>query len=96
MTILRTEQLGKDYGDGRGLQPTTLAIDAGELVLLVGANGAGKSTLLGLCAGVLVPTIGEVLVDGAPAGTEAARAATSTIPDTPVLYDDLNVLEHAE
>lgn len=96
MSILQTKDLEKDYGDDLGLHPTTLSIDPGELVLLVGPNGAGKSTLLGLCSGVLEPTGGSVLVAGEPAGTIDARTATSVIPDQPVLYDDLSVMEHAE
>jgi ABC-type multidrug transport system ATPase subunit len=96
LTVLETDALEKDYGDDLGLHPTTLSIGAGELVLLVGPNGAGKSTLLGLCAGVLEPTSGTVSIAGAPAGTNDARVATSVIPDNPVLYDDLSVLEHAE
>jgi ABC-type multidrug transport system ATPase subunit len=49
-----------------------------------------------LIAGLLEPTEGEVLIDGAPAGSVEARAATSFIPDNPVLYDDLSVEEHLE
>jgi ABC-type multidrug transport system ATPase subunit len=96
VTVLAIDELAKDYGDDLGLRPTSFEVAAGELVLLVGPNGAGKSTLLGLCAGVLEPTGGTVTVDGSPAGTSDARAATSVIPDQPVLYDDLSVLEHAE
>jgi ABC-type multidrug transport system ATPase subunit len=94
--VLETNALTKDYGDDLGLHPTTLSIGSGELVLLVGPNGAGKSTLLGLCAGVLEPTDGTVTISGAPAGTNDARVATSVVPDNPVLYDDLSVMEHAE
>jgi ABC-type multidrug transport system ATPase subunit len=53
---LETRELAKDYGDHLGLDPTTLRVERGELVLLVGPNGAGKSTFLGLCAGLLEPT----------------------------------------
>ena len=94
--VLEAKELAKDYGDQLGLDPTTLRIGAGELVLLVGPNGAGKSTFLGLCAGLLEPTGGEALVTGAEVGSMAARAATSVIPDDPVLYDDLSVWEHAQ
>ena len=93
---LETRELAKDYGDGLGLDPTTLRVERGELVLLVGPNGAGKSTFLGLCAGLLEPSGGEVLISGAEVGSQAARASTSVIPDEPVLYDDLSVWEHAE
>jgi len=94
--VLDTRELAKDYGDQLGLSPTTLQVGKGELVLLVGPNGAGKSTFLGLCAGLLEPTGGEVLVTGAEVGSQAARASTSVVPDDPVLYDDLSVWEHAE
>jgi ABC-2 type transport system ATP-binding protein len=96
VSVLETKGLAKDYGDGLGLNPVDLAVGPGELVMLVGPNGAGKSTFLRLVAGLLEPTEGEVLVDGAPAGSVEARAATSFIPDNPVLYDDLSVEEHLE
>ena len=96
MSVLHAKEVAKDYGDGLGLNPLDLEIGPGELVMLVGPNGAGKSTFLRLIAGLLEPTTGEVLVDGAPAGSVEARAATSFIPDNPVLYDDLSVEEHLE
>ncbi len=94
--VLVTDGLAKDYGDGFGLAPVDLTLGAGELVVLVGPNGAGKSTLIGLCAGLLEPTEGEVRAMGEPAGSLEARAATSYLPDAPVLYDDLSVFEHLE
>jgi len=95
-TVLEARAVAKDYGDGFGLNPLDLEIAPGELVMLVGPNGAGKSTFLRLVAGLLEPTAGEVLVDGAAAGSVEARAATSFVPDNPVLYDDLSVEEHLE
>jgi ABC-2 type transport system ATP-binding protein len=94
--VLEAKSIAKDYGDGLGLLPMDLKIKPGELVMLVGPNGAGKSTFLRLIAGLLEPTEGEVLIVGAPAGSIEARAATSFIPDNPVLYDDLSVEEHLE
>jgi ABC-2 type transport system ATP-binding protein len=94
--VFEAKAVAKDYGDGLGLLPVDLKIKPGEFVMLVGPNGAGKSTFLRLIAGLLEPTEGEVLIDGAPAGSVEARAATSFIPDNPVLYDDLSVEEHLE
>jgi ABC-2 type transport system ATP-binding protein len=94
--VLEAKGVAKDYGDGLGLLPMDLKIKPGELVMLVGPNGAGKSTFLRLIAGLLEPTEGEVLIAGSPAGSLEARAATSFIPDNPVLYDDLSVEEHLE
>ena len=64
--------------------------------MLVGPNGAGKSTFLGLAAGLIEPSNGDAWVQGAKLGTLTARAATSYLPDAPVLYDDLSLNEHIE
>jgi ABC-type multidrug transport system ATPase subunit len=93
---LEAAGIAKDYGDGMGLSPLELLVQPGELVMLVGPNGAGKSTFLGLCAGLLEPNSGHAYVLGNPVGSFGARAATSYLPDTPVLYDDLSVNEHIE
>ena len=46
------------------LRRVTLSIEPGESIALVGHNGSGKSTLLKTIAGVLMPTEGEVVVQG--------------------------------
>lgn len=89
-------ELTKDFGDLVALEGITLAAAPGELIALVGHNGAGKSTLLRILAGLSEPTSGRVEVDGFEPGSIEARAATSYLPDNPVMYDDLSVLEHLE
>jgi ABC-2 type transport system ATP-binding protein len=46
------------------LKPTTLRIESGQIVGLVGANGAGKTTLLKMLSGLIYPSQGEVSVLG--------------------------------
>lgn len=93
---LELRSVTKAYGDRIALDDISLEVSRGELVALVGANGAGKSTLLQLAVGLLDATSGDVLVEGAPAGSLDARRSLSYISDEPSLYDDLTVNEHIE
>ncbi|MEA3339648.1 MAG: energy-coupling factor transporter ATPase [Chloroflexota bacterium] len=53
-----------DGGQIVALQCVDLTIEQGEFVALVGPNGSGKSTLVRHCNGLLLPTAGQVCVDG--------------------------------
>jgi ABC-type multidrug transport system ATPase subunit len=96
LPAVEAERLTKDYGDLLALAPLDLTIAEGERVVLVGPNGSGKTTFLRMVAGLLEPSDGSVLITGEPAGSIEARAATSYLPDNPVLYDDLSLNEHLE
>lgn len=64
------EHLSKTYGHRHGtttaLSDVSFRVAAGEFVCLVGPSGCGKTTLLKLIAGLLEPTSGRVMVEGAP------------------------------
>ena len=94
--VLVAHGLERHYGDLTALAGIDVTVRAGELVALVGPNGAGKSTFLGLSAGLLTPSDGSIEVVGSQAGSIDARAATSFLPDSPSLYDDLSLDEHLE
>lgn len=56
-------------GGTRALDGVDLRIDDGERIAIVGQNGSGKSTLVKHLNGLLRPTGGAVLLDGAPTDT---------------------------
>jgi ABC-type sulfate/molybdate transport systems ATPase subunit len=68
-----------------------LAVDAlevadGETLAVLGPNGAGKSTLLRALAGLSpAATIGQVLLDGHPAGPNQLRVAVAGVLQRPIL-----------
>ncbi|WP_247681499.1 ATP-binding cassette domain-containing protein [Paenibacillus sp. Marseille-P2973] len=52
------------YRDKYAVEGIDLKIEEGETVAYVGPNGAGKSTTIKMLSGVLVPSGGEIIVDG--------------------------------
>ena len=62
--LVETKGVSKHYGAFRALDDVTMAVAEGEFVSIVGPNGAGKTTLVNLLTGLLVPTKGEVLLQG--------------------------------
>lgn len=53
------------FGRTPALRGASIAVDAGEILAVMGPSGSGKSTLLHCLAGILVPDSGEILFDGA-------------------------------
>ncbi|MDA8385524.1 MAG: ATP-binding cassette domain-containing protein [Actinomycetota bacterium] len=63
---LAVKGLAKHYGGVHALRGVDLSVDAGEVVGLVGDNGAGKSTLLKILSGAILPSDGQIFLDGEP------------------------------
>ena len=85
MTIIKVENLCKDYRQRKGREGLTGAIkdvfkredkivkavdsmsfsvEKGEIVGYIGPNGAGKSTTIKMLIGILVPSSGNIDVNG--------------------------------
>ena len=74
--VVVVDRLGRAYGSKIVLEDVRLRLSPGQRLGLAGSNGSGKTTLLRCIAGSLTPTSGTIAVDGHPAGSIPARAAT--------------------
>ncbi len=61
---LEIRNLKKSFGPAEIIRGVNLAVPKGERHAVIGPNGAGKSTLFNLISGLLVPTSGDVLLNG--------------------------------
>lgn len=64
MSIIQTNALTKDYGDGRGIFGIDLSVEQGEMLGFVGTNGSGKTTTIRSILGFIKPTGGTATVNG--------------------------------
>jgi ABC-2 type transport system ATP-binding protein len=95
--VLAASEVVHRYGSQQVLNGVSLAVGAGEVVVLLGENGAGKTTLMRVLAGELVADGGAIHVGGhdlrqAP---EAARAQLIYVAQHPPLAPLASLREHA-
>ncbi|MEW4414752.1 sugar ABC transporter ATP-binding protein [Clostridium sp. AN503] len=62
--VLELNGIVKKYPGVTALNGVSLKVRPGEIHALIGENGAGKSTLIKTCSGAVVPTEGEIVVNG--------------------------------
>ncbi len=98
MTVaLETIGLEKTFGGLAVTRDLSLRIEAGARHALIGPNGAGKTTVINLLTGVLKPSSGKILLEGAditglPVHTRVLRGLSRTFQINQ-LYPDLTPLE---
>jgi ABC-2 type transport system ATP-binding protein len=91
--MIEVKGLTKYYGEHAAIHDLNFAIDRGEVIGFLGLNGAGKTTTLKILGCVLLPTAGEVTVDGIDIARDphAVRRRIGFLPDTPPLYGEMTV-----
>ena len=90
--LYEARNISKHYGAVIALDDVTMAINAGEIVGLVGDNGAGKSTLVKCLSGVHAPDHGAMLLDGVERHWRSPRQAIEAGIET--LYQDSGLASH--
>jgi branched-chain amino acid transport system ATP-binding protein len=98
--VLRVEGITVRYGNVAAVRDASLAVEAGELVTLIGANGAGKSTLLKAISGLLPLASGSITFEGRAIGNASARAVLAAgiahCPEGRRVFPQLTVRENLD
>ncbi len=62
--MIEIKNLTKKFDDFTAVDSLNLTIESGEFFGLLGPNGAGKTTTIGMLSTLLLPTEGEIWIDG--------------------------------
>ena len=87
--VIRARGVEKRYGDKRVLRGVGFDLAADGFLLVTGPNGSGKTTLLRLCAGLAIPTAGELAV-------ALERGRIGYLAHEPLVYRELTALENLD
>jgi branched-chain amino acid transport system ATP-binding protein len=98
--LLRLDDVTTYYGQMRILEHVSLAVDAGELVCLLGGNASGKSTTLKTVLGIVRPRAGRVLIDDEDVNGYDVPArigrGLAIVPENRRLFGHMTVRENLE
>lgn len=91
--LVQIHNLTKVYDKKKmALDHVNLMIPRGKIIGLLGPNGSGKTTLIKLISGLLMPTEGEVLINGNKPGV-VTKAQVSYLPERTYFQSSMKVKE---
>jgi branched-chain amino acid transport system ATP-binding protein len=98
--VLEFRGVNIHYGPVHVLKDMDVAINAGELVCLLGGNASGKTTTLKTILGMVHPSSGDVLIDGEVVTNETTAQIVSRgvtmVPENRRLFKRMTVKENLE
>lgn len=96
--MLTVENIETFYGPSQALFGVSLAVEAGEVVTLLGRNGMGKTTTISSIMGIVRPYAGAIALDGVPImgwpSHKVARAGLGLVPEGRQIFPNLSVREN--
>lgn len=90
--LIEIKNLFKEFDGKFALNNVNLNIESGKIVGLLGPNGSGKTTLIKLLNKLLVPSGGELYIDGLAPGIETKKIV-SYLPDKSYLNEWMDAKE---
>lgn len=98
MALLTLSDVRVRYGSVEALHGINLSVEEGEIVTILGANGAGKSTTLLSISGLVRPSGGDILYDGASLlrmpSHEVVGLGIAQAPEGRRVFGAMSVLEN--
>ncbi|WP_428897583.1 ABC-2 type transport system ATP-binding protein [Parelusimicrobium proximum] len=96
--IITVKDLVVAFGGFKAVDNISFEVKRGEIFGFLGANGAGKTTTIRTICGILLPTSGEIFVDGKDVSknTAALKPMIGYMSQKFTLYQDLTVRENIE
>jgi len=95
---IQVDHLKKSYGSQPALNNITFTVNSGEIVGLIGPNGAGKSTLMKIICSLLLPSSGDVKINGISVKEQSGKIKRHLgyLPENNPLYADMYVREYLQ
>lgn len=90
MKLLECKNLYKSFDRHDVLKNINITVESGKIIGLLGRNGQGKTTLIKLINDLLVPSYGEVLINGKKPGIESKKII-SYLPERTYLDKSMTV-----
>ena len=96
--MLDVRGLTKKYRNGAVVDHVTFSVPPGQTTGYLGPNGSGKSTTVKMLAGLLSPTSGQILWNGADIRNDLIgfKRILGYVPEEAFVYPHLTGLEHLE
>jgi ABC-2 type transport system ATP-binding protein len=98
VSVLKAEQLSKEYNGTFALRNLNLSVGKGEIFCLLGQNGAGKTTTINLFLGFTHPTSGKAIINDIEVkyNNVATKKHVAYIPEVVQLYGNLSGVENLD
>lgn len=95
MSVIKIENLVRDYGNGKGVFDISFHVNKGEAFGFLGPNGAGKTTTIRHLMGFLKPQSGRCTIDGMDCWREREKvqARLGYIPGEISFFEDVSGAE---